>query len=134
MFSDKLLGTSVTTAFDSACCFHSENLCEVLFIFITECEFDSTEVEGAASLQGRHQRGILAHRSVRSCLNPPKYRFRNCNARHCRYTSHCLLESSVNNDSKYEVIVSILKRNKTKPHIFTNTQYCWHLYITHSCS
>jgi hypothetical protein len=39
--------------------------------FITECEFDNTDMEWASSIECRHVSSVPTLRSVQSCLNPP---------------------------------------------------------------
>jgi hypothetical protein len=39
-------------------------------VFITECEFDNTDLEGSASVEWRHVSGVHTLRSVHWCLNP----------------------------------------------------------------
>jgi hypothetical protein len=39
-------------------------------VFITECEFDNTDMEGTLSFEWLHVSGILTHRSVKFSLIP----------------------------------------------------------------
>ena len=48
--------------------FHSGNFHGPLFVFITVCEFDNTDTEGASSIEWRHVSGVRRRRSVNWCL------------------------------------------------------------------
>ena len=41
-------------------------------MFIMECEFDNTDLEGTSYIEWRHVSGVPTHRSVKWCLNPLK--------------------------------------------------------------
>ena len=66
-----------------ACCFHSVNLCRTLFLFITECEFDNTQMVGTLfygsvsdkqTIQRNHKPHIFLN-TQRCCQN---YIIRTC--------------------------------------------------------
>jgi hypothetical protein len=58
-----------------ACCLHSDNLYVPWFVFITECEFDNTDMEGTLYIEWRHVSGVRTHRSVKCCINPLSHQF-----------------------------------------------------------
>jgi hypothetical protein len=60
----------VTTACWLDLVFHSDNLKELWLGFITECEFDNTDIMVTPSIEWRIVKGVLTHRSVKWCLNP----------------------------------------------------------------
>ena len=60
------------------CCFHSDNFYGPWFVFITEREFDNTDMKGTASIELRHVSGFLTHRSVKWYLNPLNNQFCCC--------------------------------------------------------
>jgi hypothetical protein len=39
-------------------------------VFIRECEFDNTEMEGTAYIEWQHVSGVRTDRSVKLCVNP----------------------------------------------------------------
>jgi len=48
-----------------ACCLHSDYLYELWFVFITECEFDNSFMEGTPSVEWWHVWAVRTHRSVK---------------------------------------------------------------------
>jgi len=49
---------------------HSDNLYGPWFVFITECEFDNTDMEGTPTIEWRYVSGFRTHRLVKWCPNP----------------------------------------------------------------
>jgi hypothetical protein len=47
-------------------------------VFITECEFDNTDMEGTASIKLQHISDFLTYLSVKWRLNPLNHQFRIC--------------------------------------------------------
>jgi hypothetical protein len=115
-----------------ACFFHSDNLYGPRFVFIMECEFDSTDIEGTACIELRHVSGFLTHRSVKWCLTPLNHQFRSC----CFHSSAAVPATIYSCTSV--INWNILVINKTykwnqKLHLFLNTQCCCQDYVIRIC-
>jgi hypothetical protein len=52
----------------SVCCFHFDNLYGPWLVFITECEFDNTDIVGTPSIEWRHVSGVGTHRAVKTSV------------------------------------------------------------------
>jgi len=48
---------------------------ELWFVFVTECEFDNTIMEGTTFVEWRHVSGVRKHRSLKWFLNHLNHHF-----------------------------------------------------------